>query len=105
MHIVVEITGTTLLEVGASTTSNQKSITGEDTALILDHIAHAAICVTRSGQSIYRMGAEVYAISLLQVTIRLCSTGSGNHRLTTRQLPQPTAAGYVIRMHVGVDLG
>lgn len=103
MNILVEMTGTALLEISASTSPNQKCIPSEDTALLLDHIAHAAIGVSRSGQGIYHMGAEIYAISLLQVTICLGSTGCGNYGLTTRQFPQPSAARNVIRVHVGVD--
>jgi len=71
-----------LLEIGASTASYQESVSGKDTTLILDHIGHAAICVSRSGQSINHMGAEIYAIPFIQVTIRLGSTGGSNHRLT-----------------------
>lgn len=84
VHILIETLGTALLEIGAPATTDQQRVPGEHTALLLDDVAHAAVGVAGRGQRIDRVSAEIDAIPLRDMPIRLGSTGRCNHRLAAR---------------------
>lgn len=103
VHILIEALRAALLEIGASAAANQQRVARKDAALLVDHVAHAAVGVPRCGQRIYRVASELDAIALLDVAIRLGAARRCDHRLAARQLPQPAAARYVVRVHVRVN--
>lgn len=105
VHILIETLGATLLEVSAATAAYQHCVPSEDATLLIDHVTHASIGVSRCGQCIDRMAPKLDTVAFLDVAICLGTTGCCNNGLTTRQLSQPTAARDVICMHVRVNCG
>lgn len=84
VHILIETLRAALLEIGASASTDQQRVAGEDAALLLDNVAHAAVSVARRGQRIDRMATELDAVALRDMPIRLGSTGRCNDRLAAR---------------------
>jgi hypothetical protein len=105
-HRAEQRAGAALLEVGAPATADQQAVAGEGHALVVEHEAHAAAGVARSGPRFEAAAAEGDAVTVVQQPVGvLRGRRLGQHDLAAAAQLQQPGAGDMVGVDVGVQRG
>ena len=103
-HGLVQRFGRAALKVGTATTLNQQRIPCQDKGIVIGHVRHTTLGMSRRGTDLQIARTKDNAITRFNVNIGLGLGGLGNHRLKAINLLfQQVCASNMVRMCVCVD--